>query len=124
LVHRFGLPATAEVALAAEHRQAGDDVVAGLDVGDVAADGLDDAGRLVAEDRGRRVRVLALHEVEVAVAAAGGAGLDEHLARSRLVDLDLVDDEASPGMVCRRQPSRRFPLRPPRGPRDLRSRCR
>ncbi len=55
LSHRStGRPGEARLAVAAEHRQAGDDVVARADVGDLVADGLDDAGRLVAEHHGHR----------------------------------------------------------------------
>ncbi|HVM52795.1 MAG TPA: alcohol dehydrogenase catalytic domain-containing protein, partial [Acidimicrobiales bacterium] len=90
---QVGLAGDAEVALAAEHREAGDHVVTGLDVGDVGPDRLDDAGRLVAEHGGRRIRVLALHEVQVGVAAPGRGGLDEHLPWAGLVDLHVVDDE-------------------------------
>jgi HAMP domain-containing protein len=81
----------AELAVTAEHRQAGDDPVAGLHVGHVLADRLDDAGGLVAEhDRhGRRVR--ALDEVQVAVAQPGGRGADQHLAAARLLDRHVLD---------------------------------
>ena len=60
----------AVTARAAEAADARDHVIAGLHVRDLRADGLDDAGRLVAEHRGHRARVLALHEVEVGVAQA------------------------------------------------------
>ena len=52
-VHSTGRPGRAIVAGAAEHRQTGDDVIAGLHIGDVGADLLDDARRLVAEHRGQ-----------------------------------------------------------------------
>ena len=45
----IGMAGHALRALAAEHRQAGDDVIAGLHVGDVLADRLDHAGGFVAE---------------------------------------------------------------------------
>jgi len=83
--------AQAELAVAAEHRQARDDVVAGLDVGDVLADRLDDAGRLVPQHHRHRRRVGALDEVQVAVAEARGGGPDQDLAPLRLGDRDVLD---------------------------------
>ena len=71
---------------AAEHRQAGDDVVARLDVGDVLADRLDHAGRFVAEHAGRRVRIEPLDEMQVGVAEPGIGGAQQHLAALRLVE--------------------------------------
>ena len=68
-------------------------MIAGLHVRDLRADGLDDAGRLVAEDGGHRVRVLALHEVEVGMAQSRGSGLHQHLVRTHRADLDVVDDQ-------------------------------
>ena len=55
---------------------------------------LDDAGALVPE-HGRRVagRVGARRRVEVGVADAAGDEADEHLARARLGELDLLHDE-------------------------------
>jgi hypothetical protein len=83
----------AVLAGAAVHREARDDVVAGSDVGHLVADGLHHAGRLVAEHDRRHPRVLALHEVQVAVAEPGGGGADEHLPRAGRPDLHLVDLE-------------------------------
>ena len=60
--HRPGLAEVrlageAVVAVPAEHRQTGDDVVARLELADLEADLLDDAGGLVAEDGGRGERI-------------------------------------------------------------------
>lgn len=52
LAAEVGLAGLAELALLALGGVEGDDVVAGLHVGDALADGLDDAGALVAEDDG------------------------------------------------------------------------
>ena len=93
------VPGQAELAVAAEHRQAGDHVVARLHVGDVAADGLDDARGLVAEHGRRGPRPLALHEVEVAVAQARRGGADQDFARTRVVDLDVLDGQRLVGGV-------------------------
>ena len=68
-------------------------MVARLHVADLIADGLDDAGRLVPEHAGGGVDVLALGEVEVAVAHAGGGGAHQHLVRARFVDGDVLDFE-------------------------------
>jgi hypothetical protein len=68
-------------------------VVAGLHVRHLVADGLDHAGRLVADDDRHLRRVLRLEEVEVAVAETGSCGADENLARARLVDRHLFDLE-------------------------------
>ena len=82
---------------AAEDRQAGDDVVAGLDIGDVRADLQDHAGSLVADDRGHPGAVFALHVVQIAVADTRRSGLDEDLAGSDDVMVDVVDDDEIAG---------------------------
>ena len=60
---------------------------------DSLADGLDDAGALVAEQHRERMVVAGSHDVEVGVADAGGLDPDASLARARLVQLDLLDAE-------------------------------
>jgi hypothetical protein len=55
----------------AEHREAGDHVIAGLDVSHAFADRLDDTGRLMAEHARCRMRVEPLDEMQIAVAQAG-----------------------------------------------------
>ena len=78
-------------ALGGEER---DHVVAGRDERDAVTDALDDAGTLVAEHAGRVAgRVGAGGGVEVGVADAAGGEPDEHLARLRLGEIDLLDDE-------------------------------
>ena len=52
-----GTAGGAVLAGAAEHGEAGDDVVALPDVGDLGTDLLDDARRLVAQHHGQRMRV-------------------------------------------------------------------
>ena len=81
-------------ALAALRREERHDVVARRDRGDAVADRLDDAGALVAEHR-RRVprRVGAGGGVQVGVADAARGEPDEHLARLRLGELELLDLE-------------------------------
>src|SRR5438552_2943800 len=68
-------------------------LVATPDVGHVRANRLDDAGRLVTEHRGGRVDVLALDEVQVAVAHPGGRRPDQHLAGTGRVERHLLDHE-------------------------------
>src|SRR5271163_983019 len=87
------MPRHALIAISTEHRQARDDVVAGLHVGDLLADFLDDAGRLVPEDRGCGIGIKPVDEMQVAVAHAAMRRLDENFAVLRLVDLDVLDGE-------------------------------
>ena len=68
-------------------------MIAGLHVGHLRADRLDDAGRLVTEHRRHRARVLALHEVEVGVAQPGGDRPHQHVVRTDRADLHVVDDQ-------------------------------
>ena len=88
-----GTPANAHFALPAEHGKAADHVVARLHVADLVTDGFDDAGWLVAENRGRGQRVEAVNEVQVAVADTRRHGLDEYLVALRLVDVDILDGQ-------------------------------
>ena len=89
-----GAVAEAVDALAALGREQRDHVVAGRDERDTVTDALDDTGALVTEDA-RRVagRVGTGGGVEVGVADAAGGEPDEHLARLRLGEIDLLDDE-------------------------------
>ena len=80
-------------ALAAEHRQAGDHVIAWLDVGDVLADRLDHAGRLVAQHAWRGERIQALDEMQVGVTQAGVGGAHQHLAALQRRVLHVLDGE-------------------------------
>ena len=66
-------------------------MVARFDVGDFAADRIDDAGGFMAENRGRGKRVEAINEMKVAMADAAGDGAHQDLALTRLVDLDVFD---------------------------------
>ncbi len=60
---------------------------------DAFADGLDDAGALVAEQHGQRMAEARLQHVQVGVADAGRLEPDDHLARPGLVDLELRELE-------------------------------
>ena len=83
----------------AKDGQTGDHVIAGLELGHVRADRLDDAGGLVAEDRGGRERVVAIDEVQIAVAHTARDGAHEHLASDGLRDLDVLDGEGFIGTM-------------------------
>ena len=80
-------------ALAAEHRQAGDDVVAGLDVGDVFAYRFDHRRALMPEHGRGRVGIQPFHEMQVGVAKAGIGGAQQHFAPLRLFDLHILDGQ-------------------------------
>ena len=82
-------------AVAAEDREAGDHVVAGLHVAHLGAHRLDDPGALVAHHDRRGDGVLALHEVQVAVAEPGGGRANEDLIGAGGVDGDLLEGQLS-----------------------------
>ena len=86
--------AAAVDALAALGREERDDVVAGLDQGDVFAHGLDDSGTLVTEHRRRVARgVGAGSRIEIGVTDATGNEPDEHFARLGLGEVEFLDGE-------------------------------
>src|SRR5208282_3441105 len=87
------MPRHAFLAVAAKYRQARDHVVTGLEVRDLRADFLDDAGGLVAEDRGRLPEVQPVHEMKIAMAYAAGDRAHDDFARFGFVDIDLLDRE-------------------------------
>ena len=97
--------AAAVDALAALRGEERHDVIARRERGHVRADALDDAGAFVAEHR-RRVagRIGARCRVEVGVADAAGGEPDEDLARARLREVDLLDDEWLPELLENRCP--------------------
>ena len=103
--------------------------------------GVHPAGVLVAEGE-RRVQgsmpgLELVHQVQVGVAGAGAADLDQHLARARLGDGDLLEDRLALPLVqtqcahvdllgltsslLRATPSQQGPLPCPRGPTALRA---
>ena len=93
-MQRFVRVAEAVDALAALGREERDDVIAGRDERDAVTDPLDDARALVAEHARRVARSGRRRgRVEVGVADAAGDEPDEHLARLRLRELDLLHDE-------------------------------
>src|SRR5258708_3703836 len=93
------MPRHALFAVAAEDREAADDVIAGLDVGHLFADFFDDAGGLVAEHCWRGVRIEAVNEMEIAMAYAAGDGFDQDFAVLRFIEFDILDTERQIGPV-------------------------
>ncbi len=78
-------------------------MVADLDALDALADRLDDARALVAHDDRRGPRPVAVDHVQVGMADAARAQLDEHLAAARALERELLDRHA-PGAVEHRRP--------------------
>ena len=74
-------------------------MIAGLHVGHLFADFLDDAGGLVAEHGGRGIRIEAVDEMEIAVAYAAGDGFDQDFAVLGFVEFDVLDTERQLGPV-------------------------
>ena len=95
-----GARAQAVDALAALRREEGDDVIPRLQGRDTVADPLDDTRAFVPQHR-RRVpgRIGARRGVEVGVAYAAGDQAHEHLARLRLGEGHLLDDERRPELL-------------------------
>ena len=85
------VPLAAGAALAAHRAPVQHDEVAGGDVGDVRADRVDHAGRLVAEQKWVRVLDIAVAVGQVRMAHAGGLDFHHHIVRARLGDNDSGD---------------------------------
>ena len=83
----------ARPALAAGGRPGEDHAIAGGQAVHVGADGLDDAGALVAEHHRPRPHPLALDDVEVGAADADGVDAHERIARPGPLEVDRADDE-------------------------------
>ena len=79
--------------MAAVRTKRKDDVVTPLDVADAGAELGDDTGRLMAEHHRQGQRPIAVHDVPVAHAHAGGLHLHAHLARLRALLLQVQDFE-------------------------------
>ena len=88
---QHGAARRAVAAMAAVRAEREDDVVALLDVGDARPELDDDAGRLVAQHHRQRQRPVAVHDVPVAHAHAGGLHLHAHLAGLRALLLQVED---------------------------------
>ena len=87
------VPREAVLAVAAEGREAGDDVIPGLHVGHHVPHRLHHAGGFVPENGGQRVGVGAIGEVQIGVAHAGSGGAHEHLPGAGLGHLHILNDE-------------------------------
>ena len=84
-------PREAVFAMPAKRRQAGDDVIARLHIGDGITHRLDDASGFVAEHHRQLAGVGAVVEVHVRMADARRRRAHQHLARLRLVHRHLFD---------------------------------
>ena len=87
------------VAIAAEHRETSDDVIARFQVVHGLAHFLDDSGGLVAEHGGDGKGVVAVYEVEVAMANTACDCAHQDFAIPRLVDLDIFDHQRLLGSI-------------------------
>ena len=74
-------------------------MVADRDRGDPGPDLLDDAGSLMPEYGRESPRPLALHDMVVAVADAGGAEADAHLALAGIDEPELLELERTRAAV-------------------------
>jgi hypothetical protein len=77
--------------VAAEDRQAGNDVVAGFEFGHVWADRFNDAGGLVAENRRRGKRIETIDKMQIAVTDAAGYRAHAHFIADGIGDFDVFD---------------------------------
>src|SRR5580698_2852361 len=68
-------------------------MIAGFYIIHLGADLLDDARGLMAEHRRQRVRIKPLHEMQVGMTEPGDAGADQNLARSGLLQADILDHQ-------------------------------
>ena len=78
-------------------------MVSGDEVGNALTNLLDDACSLVPEDDRELGRMDALDDVEIGVANTARRHANEHLARLRRIELELLDDQRLPELVqdCR-----------------------
>ena len=93
VVAEIGVAGGAVLTLAAEYRQAGDDMIAGLDVCDVLADRFNHRGAFMTEYRGGGIGIQALHEMQVRMAEPGESGAQQHFPALGLFDLYFLDCE-------------------------------
>ncbi|MNM97708.1 hypothetical protein D3C81_1102200 [compost metagenome] len=89
----------AVIAVTAEHGQAGDHMVAGLDRAHFGADLLDHASGFMAQHHGARVRERTVDDVQVRVANADRFGADQHFARARFADAHFFDDQRGSNLM-------------------------
>ena len=91
-VAAYGLVASqAKLAVAAEHRQTSDDVVAWLDVSNIFTHRFNHPGSLMSQHCRHRGGVLALNKMQIAVTKTAHAGSHQHLISLGLVDFDILD---------------------------------
>ena len=74
-------------------------MIADGDLGDTRANGIDDTGTFVPDDGGQVYRLVAVHGLPVGMAETAGGNADADLARSRIGDIHLFDDEFARRLV-------------------------
>jgi hypothetical protein len=79
--------------MAAARDEHHDDVIARREILDSRPEPLDDTGGFVPEHHRGRTRPVAVDDREIGMAQPGGGDAHEHLAWSRLGELDLADIE-------------------------------
>lgn len=95
---KIGFSRQAELALAALSSVQGDDVVAGLDVGNALANALNNTSALMSKNDGESAfGILARQCVGISMADASGDDLDSHLVGTRRKDLDVFNRERLAG---------------------------
>jgi hypothetical protein len=77
--------------MATENRQAGDHMVAGLDVGDIFTDRFDHTCGFMTKYGGHWRGVFAFDEMQVAVAKPADTGTHQHFVALGFFDLDALD---------------------------------
>jgi hypothetical protein len=83
----------------AKHRQAHDHAISRLDVAYLRANGLHRAGGFVSQDRRHVHAILALNEMQIAVADTRCPGSDQHLSGAGVVYLNVFDGKGSVNRV-------------------------
>ena len=95
-----GTPTEAGATVSARRAPRDDDEVAPRDVGHTVADALDRPGGLVSEQERELVVNRALAVVKIGVADSARLHSDEHLARTRVRDQNILDGNRRPPGAC------------------------
>ncbi|MNX54432.1 hypothetical protein D3C86_851600 [compost metagenome] len=83
----------AVVAMATEHGQARDYMIAGLDRAHFGTDLFDHTGRLVAQHQRPRIRKRTIDHVQIRMADTHRFGTDQHFTRARFADAHFFNDQ-------------------------------
>ncbi|MNF46167.1 hypothetical protein D3C84_273220 [compost metagenome] len=89
----------AVIAVATEHRQAGDHMIAGLDRTHFGADLLDHTGGFMTQHHRAGIGKRAVDDVQVRVAHTHRFSADQHFARTRFADAHLFDDQRGSNLM-------------------------